>query len=343
MKIAFLNIYSGINNRGAESFAEELARRLSQEHKVKLFSGNDANVKIVQPEHQQPKNFALMLRKRLFLDPAAISVLRFTWQILPQLRKEKYDWVIPMNGFWQVLLCRVFLQSKIIITGHSGPYWDERWNLWLKPDVFVATTGPTGEWARRISPWTKVIVIPYGIDLDFWRKARPVRTDLERPIILCPAAAVAYKRVDLAIKAVARLDKGTLLYLGGGPLKAELDKLGTKLLGKRYFSRNVPYAEVQGYYAAADIITLPSGPQENSPMVFLESMAAGKVTVATDAPRPRWILGDAGIFVDPVKVDDYARALKEALIVKDKQAVIEQSQKYSWEKITAEYEKLLET
>ncbi|MCL4397623.1 glycosyltransferase family 4 protein [Patescibacteria group bacterium] len=338
MKIAFLNLYSGINNRGAESFTEELARRLDGKYEVRFFSGRDTTVKITQPEHQQPNNFFLMLRKRLFLDPAAISVLQFTKQILPQLQKEKYDWIIPLNGFWQVILCKFFLRSKILITGHSGPYWDERWNLWLKPDVFVATTEPTAQWAKKVSPWTRVETIPYGIDCETFRKAKPVKLDLERPIILCPAAAVPYKRVDLAIKAVAKMERGSLLHLGQGELLDEIKETGEKLLGKkRFLSLVVDYKDIPGYYAAADIITLPSSPQENSPMVFLESLAAGKVCVATDAPRPRWILGDAGIFVDPTDSDQYAKALEFAA---GKTVAMREAERFSWPKIISEYERL---
>ena len=51
MKIAFLNIYSGVNNRGAESFAHELAIRLGEKHQEKFYRGADYGVKVIQPEH----------------------------------------------------------------------------------------------------------------------------------------------------------------------------------------------------------------------------------------------------------------------------------------------------
>ena len=335
MKIAFLNIYSGVNNRGAESFAHELAIRLGEKHQMKFYRGADYGVKVIQPEHNVNNPL-----KRLFLDPASLSVLQFTRKILPELHREKYDWIIPMNGFWQVFLCKT-LHSKILITGHSGPGWDERWNLYLKPDVFIATTEPTAKWAKKTCPWTRVEVIPYGIDIDTFFKAKPVKLDLERPIILCPAAAVDYKRIDLAIRAVAKLEKGSLLHLGAGPKLEDIRKLGDSLLGKRFMTRSIDYKDMPSYYAAADIVTLPSSSQENSPMIFLESLAAGKVCVATDAPRPRWILGDAGVFVDPGNMEAYAKAIEVALSRKDNEVIKRQAEKYSWEKIIEEYEKLL--
>lgn len=339
MRIAFLNLYSGTNERGAESFAHTLGLLLiGKGYHVDFYTGRQAGVEVVQPEHNVRNPL-----KRLFLDPASLSVLVFTWKILPQLWRRKYTWIVPMNGFWQLLICKVvsfFRGSKILITGHSGPGWDERWNLYLKPDIFVATTEPTARWAKRTCPWTKVVTVPYGIDVDTFAKAKPVEVNLERPIILCIAAAVEYKRVDLAIKAVAKLKKSSLLHLGTGPLLPQLKELGEKLLGKRFLNMAVSYGEMPGYYAACDLVTLPTSPQENSPISFQEALVARKVTVTTDAPRSRWILGKGGIFVDPTDIGAYAKALRQGLDFKDKKAIASQAQKYSWERIIKEYEKL---
>ena len=325
MKIAFLNLYSGTNNRGAESFAHKLADKLAKNYQVDFFRGKDFGAPIIQPEHKRT------LLKLFFLDKASLSVLWFTLKIFKDLKD--YDWIIPMNGFWQVLLCK-FLRSKILITGHSGPGWDERWNLYLKPDVFVATTEPTAKWAKKTCPWAKIVTIPYGIDPI---KTKPIKLDLEEPIILCPAAAVQYKRVELAIKAVAKMKKGSLLHLGDGPLIAELKTLGEKLLGKRFLSLIVKHEDVGGYYAASDIVTLPSTSQENSPMVFLEAMAAGKYTVTTAAPRSKWILGEAGVYVDPTNETEYAQALEITINKKDKTVIEDQLKKYSWKIVLNQY------
>lgn len=336
MRIAFINLYSGTNERGAESFAHKLGLLLiGRGHQVDFYTGKQAEAEIVQPEHNVKNPL-----KRLFLDPASLSVLFFTWKILPRLWRKKYTWIIPMNGFWQVLLCKLIFKSKKLITGHSGPGWDERWNLYLKPDVFVATTEPTARWAKRACPWTRVVTVPYGIDTDTFAKAKPAEVNLERPIILCIAAAVEYKRVDLAIKAVAKLKRGSLLHLGTGPLLPRLKELGEKLLGERFLNMAVSYGEMPGYYAACDLVTLPTSPQENSPISFQEALVAGKVTVTTDAPRSRWILGDAGIFVDPTDIKAYAKALQQGLNFKNKKAITSQAAKYSWERIIKEYEKL---
>jgi glycosyltransferase involved in cell wall biosynthesis len=353
MKIAFLNLYSGINNRGAESFIHELAKRLTKSHEVTLISGglvdieNVKNLIVVEQAIQQQHGFRSYFDnflKRVFLDPANLTVLSFSLKALAILRKEKFDVVIPVNGFWQVVICwvaKIITGSKIMITGHSGPGWDERWNLFLSPDVFVATTEPTREWARKTAFWVNSVTIPYGIDPEEF-VVEKTKLFLQKPIFLCPAAAVPYKRIDLAIKAVALLESGSLLHLGAGPLVSELEKLGKELLGpNRFQTTSVDHKDVASYNAACDVVVLPSHPQENSPMVFLEALASQKPVVVTDTKRNRWLLGKAGFFVDPTDTNGFSLAIKDALANVKEINFKEELKKFSWETVLSAYESVL--
>lgn len=73
-------------------------------------------------------------------------------------------------------------------------------------------------------------------------------------------------------------------------------------------------------------------------MVFLEALAAGKTMVTTDTKRARWILGDAGIFVNPENIEEYRKALEKRV---DLKTIKKQAEKYSWDKIVKEYEDLI--
>ncbi len=356
MKILFLNIYSGINRRGAESFTNELANRLGRNNSVTLFqAGNQSskqtveiktfNMNVQQPQETLPDSRIGKVQKRLFLDSANRSVLLFTLKTIPLILRSAFELLIPINGFWQLLLLKLFQpfkRYKILVIGNSGPGWDERFNLYLKPDVFVATTEPSAAWAKKIAPWTSVEYIPYAIDKNIFSDAEKVNLNLSEPIILCPSALVTYKRVELAIKAVAHLNRGSLLVLGQGPLKEDLEKKGKQLLGKRFRLMSVPYNEMPKYYKACQLVTLPSSPQENSPMVFLESLAAGKLVVTTDNPRSRWMLEGAGFYCNPEDVDDYAlsieRALNENNSVEAKRNIKDARMKFNWEKVVSKYE-----
>lgn len=352
MKIAFMNLYSGINNRGAESFMHDLATQLAKSNQVDFYYGGKGEGK---EEYQvkasnlsqvnQPQHSKQSLLKRLFLDAPARQVFQFTWSLFSQLRSEKYDVLIPVNGFWQLLICKlvaIFTGSRILVVGNSGPFWDERFNLYLKPDVFVATTGPVGEWAKKVCPWTRVEVIPYAIDIALFAEAKAKKFNLEKPIILCPAAAVSYKQVDRAIKAVALMEKGSLLHVGDGPLKDELMALGEKELGsKRFLSTAFSYWLMPSVYAGADLVTLPSQSQENSPMVFQEAIASGKRTVVSDSSRFRWLLGETGVYTTVTDPNEYAKSLQEGLKAIDSKVFKKEQQRYSWSTVLGQYEGLL--
>ena len=312
MNIAFLNIYGGKVERGAETFTHELARRLEKKHRVVFFKGKSN----ILPSHGFSGSLVKQMTKRTFLDTPSRAVFKFTLANIGKIIRSNFDIVIPMNGFWQLLLLKLFQplgRYKIVVTGHSGPGWDERWNLYLKPDAFVATTVPTRIWATRTAPWTRVEMIPYGIDAKVLQKAGPVSIDLKKPIILCPAALVPYKRIDRAIEAVVLIKEASLLVVGRGGLESKLKRMGKEKLGSRFALTGVAHDKMASLYQVADVVTLPSEAQENSPMVFLESLAAGKPVVTTDSQRNRWLLGDAGIYCNPEDRAQYARTLRQAL------------------------------
>lgn len=353
-KIAFLNLYSGINNRGAESFTHELASRLANDYSVSLYGAgrtelsgvNFISVKTYthQPSHGLPVNLLLKVCKLLFLDNANLAVLLFTFKISRSLLKEKYDVIFPLNGFWQLLICKIvsaYTGSKIVVTGNSGPGWDEKWNLYLHPDIFIATTGPTAQWARNVAPATKTEVIPYGIDVTKFSRAKAAELALKHPIILCNAAAVEYKQIEFTIRAVSKLTDVSLLHLGSGPLIDDLSKLGKELLGERFLTKSVSYEDIPNYYAACDLVTLASKPQENSPMVFLEAMASGKFVVCPDTERNRWLLEDCAIYLNPANLNDYTKGLALGLKKNIKTEIVKRSQIYSWDKVVKQYKDLL--
>ncbi len=354
MKIAFLNFYSGHLNRGGETFVRELAERLAQGHQISVFQGGPKSgsekyqavtVNIPMPKVWPPGLSVKHFLKRLFLDYYKLKELVFTLKALPSLMKFKPDIVSPVNGGWQALIislyCRLF-GAKLVIVGHSGPGWDDRWNLLVKPDLFVALTKHQLDWARKAIIWKQeFVLIPNGIDLDqFTQAGKKMKLDLEKPIIIIAAASTLAKRVERGIRAVAQLKSGSLLLLGSGPLDKRINKLGYELLGKkRFFHTTANYELMPEYYRAADILTLCSDSSEAFGIVYLEAMATGLACVGTDDKSRREIIGAAGVFVkDPNDVAEYTKALETALKINWKDLPKKQAEKYSWETIAKKYE-----
>lgn len=360
MKIAFLNLYGGINSRGVENFTNLLSQGLADKHRVYLLqagpgvSVNKVKVIRVKAQVKQPQslfsgNFFSKIRKYLFLDSPNLSVLAFSLKSLNLFQKHKFDLVIPLNGFWQVLFLKLFqpvLKYRILIIGHSGPGWDERFNLYLKPDLFIALTPQAKNWSVKVCPTTPVEFIPLAVDRKAFHKPTSLALPLKKPLLLIPAALTAYKRVDLAVRAAARFQDVNLLILGKGEEKEKIIRLGKKLLPGRFeLIENASYSQMPGYYRAADVVTYPSLPQENCPMVLIESLAAGKLAVVTDSERNRWILGSAGIFCQPENLKDYSQKLKTAMFLagaggKEKE-ISNELKKFDLNKIIGSYHKII--
>lgn len=308
MRIAFLNKYQSKVFRGAETFVYELSSRLSKNHQIEIINEIDYS----------------------------------------NLLRERYDVIIPINGRLQVVLTRIVAwikNSKVVVSGQSGMGWDDRVNLYSFPDVFIALSPSAQSWARGVNPFVKSEYIPNGVDLKKF-KGRGVKfnNSLRGPVVLAVGAFTRQKRLDLAIKAVARLKGGSLLVVGsGGGERANLESLGGRLLGNRFQIISVPFEKMPAVYRSADIFTLPSASSEAFGNVLVEAMASGLPVVATDDLIRREIVEDAGLFVDPTDTDFYAKALEKALQTNWGDKPRKQAEKFSWEEIAKKYAKLFET
>jgi glycosyltransferase involved in cell wall biosynthesis len=169
---------------------------------------------------------------------------------------------------------------------------------------------------RTLQPKQAVSVIPNGVDIDrFTPEGACIDLGLTRPIVLCVASVYrnTHKRIELAMQAVARLPKASLIVCGDGPDRAYFQALGDKLLGSERFAlRSFPFERMPEVYRSADVFTLPSI-GEPFGLAYLEAMASGLPVVATDDQMRRYIIGSSGILCDVTDPVTYANAIAEVL------------------------------
>ena len=335
MKIVFLNIYQNLVDRGAETFVRELSKRLSAGHDVTVIGGDKI------PAKRWP------ILWRAFVDPQGVQVCWWTLTKLFKIWRERYDIVVPLNGGWQPAFVRLvtwLYGGKMVISGQAGLGWDDRNNLWCFPDSFVALSAKAKKWAESVNPLVKNIYIPNGVDTRKFRPdGRKLILNLSKPIFLCVGALTKSKRIDLAFNAVSKLEQGSLLVVGDGDLRREIQFLGNKLLKNRFKLIKLPYAEMPTVYRAADVFTLPSQSYQSFEVVLTEAMATGLPVVANNDAIRKEIVGDAGFLVDPTNIDEYAKALKKTLKTDwgDKPRL--QAKKFDWDRIVMKYEELFNT
>ena len=124
------------------------------------------------------------------------------------------------------------------------------------------------------------------------------------PRFLCVGSLVARKNVVALADAFAALGRGTLAFVGDGPLRPALEgRAGVTVVGR------LPHAEVPAWIAAADVLCQPSL-TEPFGLAALEAMAMARTVVATtEGGPPEFVTPEAGVLVDPHD----APALREAL------------------------------
>lgn len=348
-KIAFLSIYSGIVDRGVETFVYELSRRLSKKYSVIVYqsqiASNNQRSKIITVKNgaQIPKASKGLLGK-FYIDLQSLRILIFTLKCLPSIIKKKPDVIIPVNGGWQTFIIRLIsklLGQKMIVSGHAGIGSDDAWNILFKPDIFVALTNSQFQWARNLSDEINTEKIPNGVDLSFFNpKVKPKNLKLKKPIVLCASALVPYKRVSLTIRAVAKTNKLSLLVLGSGENQGHIDSLGKRLLKNRYLRLNPEYQDMPKYYNSANIFTLASS-TEAFGISYLEAMACNLPIVTTNDVSRQEIIGKAGILTNPENTIQYANDLLMALQTDYRNIPYDQALKYSWNKIANSYSKII--
>lgn len=345
VKIAILSFYSGLTERGVETFAFEIGTRLAKKHQVTIFQAG--NPKPFQKfSTTQIKFFASPPKSsqgfidKIYLNWQALKILGFTIKLAPKFLKGKYQIVFVTNGGWQIVIMRLlakFTGAKIIVPGAAGIGSDDAWNLLFRPNVFVALTSAQLNWARNLQPEVKIEKIPNGVDLSrFHPKQKAKEIDLPKPIVICTSALVPYKRVDSTIKAVAKTKNLSLLVLGDGELKGQIDSLGKRYLGHRYKRLVVPYEQIPSYYKAGKVFTIASK-TEAFGISYLEAMACNLPIVTTSDDSRAEIIGDAGILTDPTNLNQYAKDLELAAKTNYKNKPYVQALKFSWNKVAQAY------
>ncbi len=305
MRVAILSFYSGLIERGVETWAKNLKEKLARKVNIEIFGGEKFGSKVDWSSKRERYWRGL--------------VLLHVFYTLPEWIKS--DIVVPTNGTLQSVVCRLVtwvLGKPMIVFGHSGPGADDKFNLLCSPNVFVAFSSFQADWAKKFKlPWTKVVVIPHAVDTNVFR---PAKKKVKENIVLCVAANMPDKRVDLVRNAVAEIPNAKFMAVGNGN------------------EFRFPYSKMPEVYRKAKVFCFVPKSHEAFGLVYLEAMASNLPVVAIDDPIRREIVGSAGLFVEnPEDVGKLSDAIQKALEIDWKDKPRRQSQKFGWDIIIDKY------
>ena len=156
----------------------------------------------------------------------------------------------------------------------------------------------------------KTEVVDSGVDLErFHPGLEPAPLSGEHPRFVFLGSLTERKNVVRLADAFATLGRGSLTFVGDGPLRPSLEgRKGVVTAGR------IAHEDVPGYLAAADVVCQPSL-LEPFGQAILEAMACGRTVVATRlGGPPEFVPPEAGILIDPLDEAELARALEAATV-----------------------------
>jgi len=169
----------------------------------------------------------------------------------------------------------------------------------------------------------KLVEMPNGVDTEAFSPGPdgPLRDRLGIPAGALAAAFVAtldrahhFKRLDVAIEAVAATPGVHLVVAGGGDL-LESHRAHASAAGaaeRVHFLGGVPHAELPAVLRACDLFLLTTEPPESFGIVLAEAMACGLPAIASDYPGVRAVVEEnsTGLLVPRGDAGAVARALE---------------------------------
>jgi glycosyltransferase involved in cell wall biosynthesis len=255
-----------------------------------------------------PFNSILCSPYKLFLELSyAEHVARLMKRVKPDFLHAHYAY--PEG--WVASLAKISSKNRIplVVTLHGydilvEPTLGYGIRLWKRYDalvryvlndsdlVLVASKAVFNEAAKLVSNIQKLHIIPYGVDIQYFNPnvdgsyIKQLYEGEDKQIVLTIARDFKRKGIIyllLAIKQILSFRKDVLFIIGGyDKLLKYYELLSIKLGVSRHviFTWKIPRDIVPKYYAASDVVVVPSL-QEAWGLVATEAMACGRPVVAS--------------------------------------------------------------
>lgn len=283
----------------------------------------------------------------------------------------------PFSLFaFQIMLAKILFapKAKVIFHTSDDQSWDDHYPYrpsflykWIgsfvrKRSDFAATIN---EEARKVliskgfDP-NKIAVVPWGINPEDFRSAEGncIRKEFfpnrhSDFVVGYVGRLLKMKGVHVLLEAVQPLTDISVLVVGDGPDRGFLEQVVKKLnmVERVVFTGYIPPQQLPSYYAAMDILVLPTltGPHwhEQFGRVLIEAMAAGVPVIGSSCGAIPEVIGDAGIIVpegdvkklqEAIEILHDDESLRTKLIAKGRIRVIE---RYTWKSFAKNIKNIL--
>ncbi len=198
--------------------------------------------------------------------------------------------------------------------------------------------------------WSDVVEVPNGVDTDIFHPdidGSPIRQQYKIPEDSSVFAFVGaldrahpLKGVDRliqAFKSVCQNNTARLMIIGGGDMTETYQKMASELDidDKVIFTGKIPHKELGQYYAACDVLVLPSL-LESFGIVLIEAGACGKPVIASNVSGMRSVVKDKldGFLIKP---GDQSELIEKMIYLAQNPTIREEMGKANYKKTIAQY------
>ncbi|MEX2033093.1 MAG: glycosyltransferase family 4 protein [Candidatus Colwellbacteria bacterium] len=254
-----------------------------------------------------------------------------------------------------------FPKKKLIATLQEGKELNKQ-NIFIriarnmilkKSDVITVISSYLKDYATAINKKAKIVLIPNGVDLNRFRPS----ISGDKHTIITVSRLVRKNGLGDLIKAmkkvVQKIPEAKLLIVGSGEEEKEEEKKLRGLVKEWNLDRSVEFCgevrheDTSEYLSKTSIFVRPSL-SEGLGSAFLEAMASGLAVIGTPVGGiPDFLKdGETGLFCKPGNSEDIAEKIIKLMedddlrnsLAKNSRKLVEE--KYDWEKISKEFEKL---
>jgi len=362
LKFAIVCPHHGYIHRGNETMTSEVKRVLLRRgHKVDIYSldkSSDVQVSGIRKDSRlghftdfisEKTLLGGFTRKYIGFEPP-FEGLVFALNLYPVLEKNRnlYDIIWSNGEYWCALMLNKLRKKYKLRTinffgGGISKMMESEARLY--PDVFSVLTPFMESWVQSKVPDCNVKFIPCGVRNSLFKPSLPPMFDpasYEHPMVASTSALIPSKRVDVIIRAMADIGKGTLFVTNTGPLQNNIVSLGKKLLGDRFHYLGViPFDKLPNLYNSVDVICMASR-REPYGFVLLEAMACNTPVIAERDQTREWMVGEGGILIgdgsNPKEISD---AIKTVVNTDFNDKPKFQAEKFSWSRTVDAYEEAI--
>jgi len=292
-----------------------------------------------------------------------------TAALLRLVRSEQPDvvhahWLLPQGLV--ALPAKYFFGIPVVTSAHGtdafaldGPLPRRLKRLVVtKSDAWTSNTTATSAAVGEGAFYPPPHIIPMGVDID--RFSAGDGTGLRRGlgedglVLLFVGRLVAEKGCHDLLRAYAMMSptlraRTNLWFVGDGDQRAALERRAGELIdaARIRFWGAVDHGRLPDFYAAADLVAVPSLDIEGQSVVLLEAFAAARCVIAARTGGIAQVVEDnrTGRLVEAGDPEQLARGIEallcdQALRMELAQNARASVQDYSWDKIAARFEDL---